>query len=110
MPELKNNENSGIYAPPKAIIRKANIKEYDTLYAESINNREEFWAKQAKTLNWFRKWECVLDDSKAPFYKWFTGGRINIVHNAIDRHLKTWRRNKLALIWEGEPGDVRTFS
>jgi len=110
MPELKNNENSEIYAPPKAIIRKANIKDYDSLYAESINNREEFWAKQAKTLNWFRKWERVLDDSKAPFYKWFTGGRINIVHNAIDRHLKTWRRNKLALIWEGEPGDVRTFS
>jgi acetyl-CoA synthetase len=110
MPELKNNENSEIYAPSKAIIRKAIIKDYDTLYSESINNREEFWAKQAKTLNWFRKWERVLDDSKAPFYKWFTGGRINIVHNAIDRHLKTWRRNKLALIWEGEPGDVRTFS
>jgi len=110
MPELKNSGNSEIYAPPKAIVRKAIIKDYDTLYAESITNREEFWAKQAKNLNWFRKWERVLDDRKAPFYKWFSGGRINIVHNAIDRHLKTWRRNKLALIWEGEPGDFRTFS
>ena len=48
--------------------------------------------------------------STAPFYKWFTGGKINIVNNAIDRHLNTWRRNKLALIWEGEPGDYRTYS
>ncbi len=52
----------------------------------------------------------MLDDSEKPFYKWFTGGKTNIVHNAIDRHLKTWHRNKLALIWEGEPGDVKTFS
>jgi acetyl-CoA synthetase len=52
----------------------------------------------------------VLDDSNPPFYKWFTGGSTNIVYNALDRHVNTWRRNKLALIWEGEPGDLRTFS
>jgi acetyl-CoA synthetase len=52
----------------------------------------------------------VLDDSNPPFFKWFVGGKTNIVHNALDRHLKTFRKNKLALIWEGEPGDTRTYS
>ena len=52
----------------------------------------------------------MLDDSNKPFYKWFVGGKTNIVYNCLDRHVQTWRRNKLALIWEGENGDVRTFS
>ena len=110
MSEEKNVKQDEIYEPSLKIKKKANVKEYDQLYAESISNREEFWAKQAKTLNWYKKWDTVLDRSTAPFYKWFTGGKINIIQNAIDRHLSTWRRNKLALIWEGEPGDYRTFS
>ena len=57
-----------------------------------------------------QKWDKVLDDSNAPFYKWFVGGKTNIVYNCLDRHVATWRRNKLALIWEGENGEVRTFS
>ncbi len=104
---LKNDE---IFEPSDKVKKQANVKEYDQLYSESITNREEFWAKEAKTLDWFKKWDTVLDSSTAPFYKWFSGGKINIVHNAIDRHLSTWRRNKLALIWEGEPGDYRTYS
>jgi len=63
-----------------------------------------FWGKEAEELEWFRKWDQVLDDSSKPFYKWFTGAKTNIVHNAIDRHLKSYRRNKLALIWESEDG------
>ena len=106
----KNSKQDEIYEPPARIKNQANVKEYDQHYADSINNREDFWAKQAKLLNWYKKWETVLDSSNAPFYKWFSGGKINIIHNAIDRHLSTWRRNKLALIWEGEPGDYRTFS
>lgn len=104
------NSNARFYNPPKNIVRKANVKEYENLYLYSNEHREEFWAEQANNLKWFKKWKTVLDDSKPPFYKWFTDGKINIVYNAIDRHLKTWRRNKVALIWEGEPGDVRTFS
>jgi acetyl-CoA synthetase len=62
-------------------------------------------------LEWFKKWDKVLDDSNKPFFKWFVGAKTNIVHNAIDRHLKTYRKNKLALIWESEDGkDHRTFS
>ncbi len=99
-----------VYYPSKEVVENATIKDYDSLYKESIENREAFWAREAENLEWFKKWDQVLDDSHKPFYKWFVGGKINIVHNAIDRHIKTWRRNKLALIWEGEPGDFRTFS
>ncbi len=109
----KTKQSSGkpeIYYPSQEVVEAAHIKEYDSLYARSIKDREGFWAEQAENLDWFKKWDKVLDDSNPPFYKWFVGGKINIVHNAIDRHLKSWRRNKLAIIWEGEPGDVRTFS
>lgn len=98
------------FKPSQDILNNANVKEYEKLYQRSIEDREGFWAEQAEQLEWFQKWNKVLDDSNKPFYKWFVDGKINIVHNAIDRHLKTWRRNKLAIIWEGEPGDVRTYS
>jgi acetyl-CoA synthetase len=96
--------------PPKSITDNAHIKDYDALYQSSIKDRQGFWEQEAEKLEWFQKWDKVLDDSNAPFYKWFTGAKTNIVHNAIDRHLSTWRRNKLAFIWEGEPGDYRTYS
>lgn len=96
--------------PSKEVVEQATVQDYDNLYAESIRDREGFWADQANDLEWYKKWDKVLDQENPPFYKWYVGGKINIIHNAIDRHLKTWRRNKLAFIWEGEPGDVRTYS
>jgi acetyl-CoA synthetase len=103
--------NSKFYNPSESIIKNANIKEYDELYKMSITEREKFWGNQAEeTLEWHKKWDKVLDSSNKPFFKWFVGAKTNIIHNAIDRHLKTWRRNKLAYIWEGENGDVRTYS
>ena len=107
---IKKEGNGKFYHPSQEILSTAHIREYDLRYAESIRNREEFWSKEAEKLEWFNKWEKVLDDSKKPFFHWFVGGKFNIVHNAVDRHLRNWRRNKLALIWEGEPGDLRTFS
>jgi acetyl-CoA synthetase len=98
------------YYPSQHVIDNANIKEYDDLYKYSIENREEFWATHAENINWYKKWDKVLDKSNPPFYKWFEGGKTNIILNAIDRHLSTPARNKLAIIWEGEKGDVRTFS
>ena len=56
-------------------------------------------------MHWFKKWDQVLDESDPPFYKWFVGGKLNITYNCLDRHLTSWRRNKAAIIWEGEPGD-----
>jgi len=99
-----------VYFPSPEIAQNANVKEYDALYQRSLDDPEGFWAERAEELEWYKKWDKVLDDSNAPFFKWFVGAQTNIVHNALDRHLKTYRRNKLALIWEGEPGDTRTFS
>lgn len=110
MSEHKPNLEGEVFYPSKEVIRHAHIKEYDKLYAESIKDFEAYWAKEAKKLGWYRRWDKVLDDSNKPFYKWFVGGKTNIVHNAIDRHVQTGRKNKLAFIWEGENGDIRTFS
>jgi acetyl-CoA synthetase len=98
------------YYPSEEIIEQAHVPDYDVVYKRSIEDNLNFWAERAETLEWYQKWDKVLDDSEAPFYKWFTGAKTNIVLNALDRHTKTWRRNKLALIWEGEPGDKRVYS
>jgi acetyl-CoA synthetase len=96
--------------PTKEALKRAKVKDYEALYAEAMKDPEAFWSKMAKTLEWYKPWKQVLDSSNAPFYKWFVGGKTNIALNALDRHVKTWRKNKLALIWEGEPGDRVTLS
>ncbi len=103
-------EKEELFHPPKEIKKNAHIKDYDKVYERSIKDPEGFWAEEAEKLEWYKKWDKVFDYSEKPFFKWFAGGKTNIIQNAIDRHLKTWRRNKLAIIWEGEPGDVRTMS
>ena len=107
--EIKAAEHE-IYYPPPDVVAQAYIKDYDAVRAKALEDIEAFWAERAQELDWFEPWEKVLDDSNAPFYKWFVGAKTNIVHNALDRHIKTWRKNKIALIWEGEPGDRRSFS
>ena len=106
----KENYEGEVYFPSEEVVKNANVPDYDTWYKQSIDDPEGFWADRANELEWYKKWDKVLDDSNAPFFKWFVGGKTNIVHNAIDRHLTNSHRNKLALIWEGEPGDKRTFS
>jgi acetyl-CoA synthetase len=108
--EHRGNQESDFYHPPDSVAQKATIQEYEALYYRSLQDPQGFWAERAGELEWFRLWDKVLDDSNPPFYQWFTGGVSNIVYNALDRHLHTWRKNKLALIWEGEPGDTRTYS
>jgi acetyl-CoA synthetase len=112
MSEKQSNKitETEFYHPSEKTKNNANIKEYDDIYKYSVENREKFWAQRAEKLQWFKPYDTVLDSSNPPFYKWFTGGKINIVHNAVDRHLANWRRNKIAVIWEGEPGDTRIFS
>ncbi|MGB3700298.1 MAG: acetyl-coenzyme A synthetase N-terminal domain-containing protein, partial [Anaerolineales bacterium] len=106
-----NSELEGdVYHPSEEIVSKAYIQDYEAMYQRSIEDPQGFWADQAEELDWYDKWEQVLDESNPPFFKWFVGGKTNIIQNALDRHVKTSRKNKLALIWEGEPGDVRTFS
>src|SRR5437762_7997077 len=97
-----------VFPPPKDFSQRAHIKslaQYRRLYNESIRSPEKFWAKQAKDeLVWFKPWKKVLQ-WKAPFAKWFVGGRLNLSVNCLDRHLDTPLANKAALIWEGEPAD-----
>src|SRR4026208_755095 len=73
---------------------------------DSIENLEQFWSNEADYLLWFKKWDKILDWNP-PFAKWFVGGQLNVSVNCLDRHLQGPRRNKAALIWEGEPGDRR---
>ncbi|MDZ4670929.1 MAG: AMP-binding protein, partial [Phototrophicales bacterium] len=98
------------YYPAEDIVKNAHIPDYEAVYAEATADPLAFWAKRAETLDWYQKWDKVLDDSNPPFYKWFTGGKTNIILNALDRHTKTWRRNKIAIIWEGENGEKVTMS
>lgn len=102
-----------LFPPPADLAAQAEIKstdEYEQLYAKAAADPEAFWAELAeKELDWFEQWDTVLD-WQPPFAKWFVGGKLNITYNCLDRHLKTWRRNKAALIWEGEPGDSRTLT
>ncbi len=107
---MKFDQTREMYFPGEDVISQANVKDYASLHKYSIENRDAFWEEQANYLSWYKKWDKVLDESNRPFFKWFVGGKINIVHNAIDRHLLTANRNKIALIWEGENGDVHTFS
>ena len=86
------------------------MEDLERLRSEANENPEAFWARLAEEeLHWFKKWDSVLKWTP-PHAEWFGGGKINISYNCLDRHLSTWRRNKAALIWEGEPGDTRTFT
>jgi acetyl-CoA synthetase len=102
-----------LFQPAPEFSADAHIKsfeEYQQLCDRAKADPQGFWAELAeKELDWFQKWDTVLD-WQPPFAKWFAGGKINISYNCLDRHLKTWRKNKAALIWEGEPGDSRTLT
>ncbi|MEI6534910.1 MAG: acetate--CoA ligase, partial [Verrucomicrobiaceae bacterium] len=101
-----------VFPPPDAFKSKARIssmEEYKKLYAESINSPDTFWAREASELKWQKKWDQVLD-WQPPFAKWFIGAKINVCENCVDRHLETSRKNKAAIIWEGEPGETRTLT
>ncbi len=100
-----------VFYPSTEVVSQAVLKDWEKTAAYALGDLSGFWAKEAGELEWFQPWEQVLDDSNKPFFKWFVGGKVNITHNAVDRHLKTYRKNKLALIWESEDGKCdRSFS
>jgi acetyl-CoA synthetase len=102
-----------LFAPVDEFVQNASIKtldDYRALAERAAADPAKFWAELAsQELHWFKPWDTVLD-WQPPFAQWFVGGKINISYNCLDRHLTTWRRNKAALIWEGEPGDSRTLT
>lgn len=86
-----------------------NLKKYLEIYEESIKDPEKFWDREARKLEWFRTWDKVLE-WEPPFARWFVGGLLNASYLCIDRHVKTWRRSKVAIYWEDETGNTRTLS
>jgi acetyl-CoA synthetase len=96
------------YKPAADFIQQANVSD-DHLHKAAEKDPEQFWAKVAGELDWFVKWDKVLEWSE-PFAKWFVGGKLNVSYNCIDRHLKGPRKNKAALVWVGEPGERRTIT
>ncbi len=101
---------SNVYPPPEEFVRKAHVQGMDAyrdLYRRAEQDPETFWADIAKReIHWFEPWTKILEWN-APFAKWFVGGKTNISYNCLDRHIATHRKNKVAILWEGEPGEQR---
>jgi acetyl-CoA synthetase len=107
-------EENRVFAPSKELSQNAFIKsmdDYKAIYQKSISDPEAFWAEMAEQLDWHKKWDKVLvEDFKEGKHQWFIGGKLNVSYNCVDRHLKTWRKNKAALIWEGDTGESKTLT
>jgi len=107
-------EEKRVFNPPEELKRSAYIKsldEYKRIYQRSVDDPEAFWGELAEQLDWYRKWDKVLvEDFKEGKHEWFVGGKLNVSYNCLDRHLKTWRKNKAAFIWEGDIGDTKTLT
>ncbi|MFC7529464.1 acetate--CoA ligase [Actinoplanes sp. GCM10030250] len=93
------------FSPPTDLAANANVKA--EAYEEAASDRLAFWARQAERLVWAKPWDQVLDWSNPPFAKWFVGGELNIAYNCVDRHVEAGLGDKVAIHWEGEPGDTR---
>jgi acetyl-CoA synthetase len=101
------------FKPSESFRKGAHLRseaEYRKVYKESVQNPRKFWGRVAGELHWFKKWNQVLDEKKAPFYRWFVGGKTNLCYNCLDRHLDSPTRHKAAIVWEGEPGDRRVLT
>jgi len=101
-----------VFPVPEDFARQAHVKslaEYEELYARSVADPEAFWASVAKELHWFEPWTKVLEWN-LPWAKWFVGGKLNLSYNCVDRHALGSRKDKVAIIWEGEPGEIRKLT
>jgi acetyl-CoA synthetase len=96
------------FPPPKAFSRAARVKSA-AIYREARKNPVRFWERQARELRWLKPWRKALE-WKLPYAKWFIGGKLNVSDNCLDRHVEGPRRNKAAIVWEGEPGDSRVLT
>jgi acetyl-CoA synthetase len=108
-----------LFAPSKDVVENANITaymkskgfdNYEDFYKWSLSHRNEFWDDMAKELHWFEPWHTTFTWTQKPFFKWFDGGKINIVYNSLDRHMQTPTRSKVAFYWEGDAGETRTIT
>src|SRR5579885_2211035 len=108
-----------VFTPSARVVEDANITaymqskgcgDYESFYTWSLANRFEFWDDLARELHWFEPWQTTFEWTNKPFFKWFTGGKCNIVYNCLDRHMQTPTRDKVAFYWEGDDGETRTIT
>ncbi len=99
-----------LYNPSQKVIEKAHIKDWNKLNESAQADPEQFWTGMADELHWHKKWDKYIDDTNAPFYKFFVGAQTNITYNCLDVHLTTANRNKIAYIWESEQGETKSVS
>jgi acetyl-CoA synthetase len=95
-----------VFEPPQEFVDSALISD-ESVHKEAARDPQAWWAKQAEALDWSEPWDTVLDESGAPFYKWFTGGKLNASYNALDRHVEAGRGDRVAFHWHGEEGEER---
>ena len=108
-----NLDKDKIFPPSEEFATQSRIKrqqDFDRMYRSSIDEPEKFWGEIAAQFSWHKKWDRVCNLDNKPFIHWFEGAKLNITENCIDRHLKSERKDKTAIIWEGEPGDKRTLT
>jgi acetyl-CoA synthetase len=98
-----------IFNPDEQVIKRAKVKDWEAELNKG-KDIEKYWANQAEQFEWFQKWDKVLDDSNKPFYKWFVNGKINLAHNAVDRWIKTPKRNQVAILYANERGDEKKIT
>ncbi|MCB0122262.1 MAG: AMP-binding protein, partial [Caldilineaceae bacterium] len=103
--------SSEVYEPSAEVVANANVPNYLEVRKEAYDDPVSFWEARAKEfIDWYEPYTQALDKSNAPFFKWFVGGKTNVIHNALDRHAAGANRDKIAMLWEGEPGDTRTYT
>jgi len=104
--ELGELLDQEVFDPPNSFRDKALIAD-ESVHEEAARDPQAWWAEQAKALDWFEEWDEVLNESEAPFYQWFTGGKLNASHNCLDRHVDAGRGDRVAFHWRGEEGEER---
>src|SRR5271166_6029213 len=97
------------FEPPQEFRERALLKD-PVVYEQAAADPQAWWAQQAEELHWFRKWTRVLDDDDPPFYRWFTGGTLNVSYNCLDRHVEAGRGDRVAFHWRGEEGEERNIT
>ena len=97
------------FDPPAEFRARALLKD-PAVYEQAARDPEAWWVEQAERLDWFQKWDTVLDDSNPPFYKWFTHGKLNVSQNCLDRHVEAGRGERVAFHWRGEDGSERDIT
>ncbi|MGH2744191.1 MAG: AMP-binding protein, partial [Thermoleophilaceae bacterium] len=107
--EIEQLLDRHVFEPPAEFVQRALIQD-ESVYDEAAADPQGWWERQAGELHWFERWNTVLEDSEAPFYRWFTGGKLNASYNCLDRHVEAGNGDRVAFHWRGEEGEERELT